>query len=233
MRQRAKILNEKIALAKERYKGAKIGDGTVEIIAVSKFHPVEAIQAAQSLGFTLFGENRVQELSEKLADSRLENYSFDLIGTLQTNKVKNVVGHVRLIHSLDRDSLLKAIQKRAAQLSIEQDVLLQVNYSEEDSKHGVNDTQVKEFLEKIARCTNINLRGLMTMAAPGLNEAEQDKFFKAFRELFDETKESLPAQINQKRFNILSMGMSEDFEAALAAGSNCIRIGRAIFGERI
>ncbi len=203
-----------------------------EILPVSKFHPVEAILRAQELGLNHFAENRVQELLAKRSDPRLENCSFDLIGSLQTNKVKAIVGKVRLIHSLDRESLLKSLEKHAAAQSLQQDVLLQVNYSGEESKHGITAEEIPVFLEKIALCPHVRLRGLMTMAAPGLTEEEQNTFFTSFKALFDETRERLSNQEAKDIFNVLSMGMSDDFLAAVRAGSTCIRLGRALFGER-
>lgn len=205
---------------------------TIEIIAVSKYHSVEAILQANNLGFEHFGENRVQELCEKLDDPRLNGISFDLIGTLQTNKVKDVVGKVRLIHSLDRKSLLDALEKRAEQLSLVQDVLIQVNYSAETSKHGLDVQELPSFISQAARCKHLRVRGLMTMAAPGIDLEQQNLFFRSFKVLFDKTGAELPQGIERSTFNVLSMGMSDDFEAAIRAGSNCIRVGRAIFGER-
>lgn len=232
MRVNAELLRARVNAAAATYRGPKSEQDAIEIIAVSKFHPVEAILQAEALGFNLFGENRVQELSEKLTDPRLSETSFDLIGTLQSNKVKDVVGKVRLIHSLDRDNLLQALEKRAEQVNIIQNVLVQVNYSGENSKHGLTEADLPSFLLKAAQCPHLCVRGLMTMAAPGMAPEQQLAFFQSFKRVFDETSQSLPQGIDRSTFDILSMGMSDDFEAAISAGSNCIRVGRAIFGER-
>lgn len=229
MRKNIEDIKEELTLAQNQVE--EDTKTKIEILPVSKFHPVEAILMAKELGFNCFAENRVQELLTKLEDPRLADCQFDLIGSLQTNKLKSIVGKVRLIHSLDRESLLNGIEKYAAALNLKQEVLLQVNYSMEDSKHGIGLNELPSFVDKILSCPHVALRGMMTMAAPGINEAEQERFFKSFKALFDKTRKRLPKEF-MNQFNVLSMGMSDDYKAAIRNGSSCIRLGRSIFGAR-
>lgn len=211
---------------------AALAERAPRILAVSKFQPVEAMLQAKALGFNLFGENRVQELRTKREDPRLSGAGFDLIGSLQTNKVKHVVGKVRCIQSLDRPELAAALAARAAALDCRQSVLLQVNFSREASKHGLDEAALFALLEELRCEPRLELRGLMTMAAPGLGAAEQRDFFSAFFALFLSCRRRLDAP-RRALFTELSMGMSEDFEAAVACGSRLVRIGSALFGRRL
>ncbi len=225
-------IQNKITAALAKRTAIPITGNSVRLIAVSKFQALEAIRQAYTLGITNFGENRVQELVAKLSELESEPLNFDMIGTLQSNKVKYIVGKVQMIQSVDSENLLNLIAKQAEKRNLVQDILLQVNYSEESSKHGSSSAELSTLLMQATALNHVRLRGLMTMAAPGLSYDEQLQFFHSFYQVFCESKEQLAAQGKNEDFEILSMGMSEDFEAAITAGSNCVRIGRAIFGER-
>jgi len=203
---------------------------SVRVLPVSKLHPYEAIKTAYLTGIIDFGENYVQELKNKFEQSQAEQHSninWHLIGHLQTNKVKYIAPFVKMIHSVDSFKLANEINKHAEKSERVIDILLQVNTSGEESKSGCNVNEVFELFNSVNVLKNINILGLMTIA--GLNEdlVQTKKEFILLRETLQ--------NIN-KQFNLnlkeLSMGMSGDFELAIAEGSTIIRIGTSIFGER-
>lgn len=165
----------------------------------------------------IFGENRVQELLEKY-DSTC---TWHLIGQLQSNKVKYIIDKVDLIHSLDRESLLKEINLRAKQINKVQKCLIEINMTDDPSRGGIQQTDLDSFLQKCEAYTNVQIEGLMTVMPIGIEREEISKRMKSLYEIF-----------KSHNFNILSMGMSEDFKIALENGSTMVRLGRAIFGER-
>ncbi len=203
-------------------------DEKVKIIAVTKTVGVDAINEALNLGLKDIGENRVQELVKKY-DVIGSNGNFHMIGHLQTNKVKDIIDKVSLIHSLDRLSLAKELNKRAKMSDLVMDVLIQVNVAEEESKYGLKVDEVIPFLEKIMKYDNIKVKGLMTIA-PFAEDPEEIRWvFKDLRRLGE--------VINSKGYDnvdmeILSMGMTNDYEVAIEEGSNMIRIGTGLFGKR-
>ena len=200
----------------------------VNLIAVTKTMDLDIINEAIAAGAKDLGENKVQELSRKLDE--LENQAnFHMIGHLQTNKVKYIFDRVKLIHSLDRSSLAKEIDKRAKNMDINVDTLIQVNVAEEESKFGLKVDDVIPFIEKVLKYSNINIRGLMTMAPFVDDEMELRRIFRTMVDL----KEKI-AQQNYKELSMdyLSMGMTNDYEIAIEEGSNMVRVGRAIFGKR-
>jgi len=197
----------------------------VTIVAVTKTVGIEAIRAALVAGMSDFGENRVQEFLGKYGLFPDANWHF--IGTLQTNKVKDVVGRACLIHSVDSLHLLREIDRRAGEAGAVQPVLLQVNVSGETSKHGFACDDVREALIEASRCEAIEVRGLMTMAPFG--RAEDARWvFRELRELRDSLRE-MP--LNGVELDELSMGMSNDFRVAVEEGATIVRVGGAIFGR--
>ena len=208
---------------------AAAGDREVMLVAATKMNDAEAIQRAIRAGVHASGENRVQEMMEKLPQGAYEGAPLHFIGSLQKNKVKFVVGSCDLIHSVNSVSLLEAINKRAAALGIVQDVLLEVNIAREESKTGFLPELLPAFLETAAELGNIRVRGLMAIPPIQKNSGENRPYFAQMRQLF--------IDIGAKKYDnvsmdFLSMGMSGDFEDAIREGSNMVRVGTAIFGAR-
>ncbi len=197
----------------------------VMIVAVTKTVGIEDIRAALVAGINDFGENRVQEFLGKYG--LFPDASWHFIGTLQTNKVKDVVGRACLIHSVDSCHLLREIDRRAGEAGVVQPVLLQVNVSGEASKHGFACDDVREALIEASKCEAVEVRGLMTMAPFG--RAEDARWvFRELRELRDSLRE-MP--LNGVELDELSMGMSNDFRVAVEEGATIVRVGGAIFGR--
>ena len=187
-----------------------------------------AAVSAYDAGLRNIGENRVQEIVEKLPALNPE-YKIHLIGQLQTNKVKQVVGKVSLIQSVDSLRLLEAIEKEAARQGIRQDILLEINIGSEESKSGLEKDQIWQMLEKVAASSHLRVRGLMAIPPICQNSGDNNKFFKEMCKL--------AVDITAKTYDnvcmeILSMGMSDDYADAIAHGSTMIRVGTAIFGAR-
>ncbi|MBO8168094.1 MAG: YggS family pyridoxal phosphate-dependent enzyme [Thermoanaerobacteraceae bacterium] len=216
---------ENIARAAEK-SGRRPED--VQLVAVTKTMPVPVIKEAIGLGVTRIGENKVQEIREKY-DQIDEDVEWHMIGHLQSNKVKYILDKVALIHSLDRMSLAWELEKKAAKKGVQVPVLVQVNVAEEESKFGLRVPEVLPFLEKLADFPHIAVKGLMTMA-PYVSDPEQTRpVFSGLRELRDK----IAAQkYEHVRMEILSMGMTNDYQVAIEEGATMVRIGSAIFGER-
>ena len=195
-------------------------------VAVSKTKPIEEITKIYDLGHRNFGENKVQELEFKY-ESLPKDIKWHMIGHLQSNKVKKVFPIVSLIHSIDSLKLLKTINKESKKIDKTMDCLIQVNISNENSKFGFIKKEL-EFLNQdfLNDFKYIKIRGLMGMASFTNNEKQIRKEFKYLKEIFDDFNTSLDD------FNILSMGMSNDYNIALEYGSNMVRIGSKIFGKR-
>ena len=189
---------------------------------------MDTINEAIDFGITDIGENRVQELTKKI-DLIGDRVNYHLIGHLQTNKVKYIIDKVKLIHSLDRISLAKELDKRAKQNDLIINTLVQVNVAEEDTKFGLEVSQVLPFIEQVLAYDNIRIRGLMTMAPYTDDEVLLRKVFRTMYEL----KEKILSQDYENlSMDYLSMGMTNDYKIALEEGSNMIRVGSGIFGER-
>jgi PLP dependent protein len=197
----------------------------VLIVAVTKTHGLDVIRQACQAGISDFGENRVQEFLGKYGLFPTANWHF--IGTLQTKKAKDVVGRACLIHSVDSTKLLAEISKRALAADVVQDVLLEVNISGEESKHGLRPQDVRETLIDASHLPGVAVKGLMTMAPFGRPE-DARWVFRELRELRDSLRE-MP--LNGVELNELSMGMSNDFRVAVEEGATIVRIGGAIFGR--
>lgn len=199
----------------------------VTLVAVSKTKSNEAILEAYQTGQRIFGENKVQELTEKY-ESLPKDIEWHMIGHLQSNKVKYIAPFVSLIHGVDSFKLLKEINKRAAQNERVINCLLQIHIAEEDTKFGFDEKEVIELIksETFQDLKNIKIVGLMGMATFTENENQIRKEFKSLKKLFDKL------QISNHQFQILSMGMSGDYQIAIEEGSTMIRVGSSIFGER-
>lgn len=214
----------------ERVNEASAGAGVpVTLVAASKMNDAPRVRAAFEGGIRFFGENRVQELEEKLAENAYDGAAVHLIGHLQKNKVKNVVGRVDLIESADSPELLRLIGKRAADMGITQNVLLEVNIGGEESKSGVSPDALPELVEQAAEIPGIFVRGLMTIPPNDINKQITCRYFEQMRKLFIDMGAK---KYDNVTMSILSMGMSADFELAIAHGANMVRVGSAIFGER-
>lgn len=199
----------------------------VDLIAVSKTHPVEMIEDVKKLGITEFGENKVQELREKI--EIVKDVNFHMIGNLQTNKVKYIYDKVKLIHSLDRMKLAKEINKRAKKDNIIVNCLVQINIGNEDTKSGIKYEETEEFIYQLQDLQNIHIKGLMAIAPNTSDEALIRRCFEKMNNMFEEIGSKDYKNVEMK---YLSMGMSNDFKIAIEEGSNMVRIGSKIFGNR-
>lgn len=196
-------------------------DKRVQIVAATKTRTIEEIRQCMDTGLCLAaGENRVQELREKY----VPDFRWDLIGQLQTNKVKYVVGKAALIHSLDRPELAAAIEKEAVKHNIVQDVLVQINSGNEESKAGIELSETDRFLKELSEYKHIRVCGLMAVAPLFYTEEQLRETFSAVHAEFKKREDEV--------FRYLSMGMSNDCFIAAECGANIVRVGRAIFGER-
>ena len=224
---------ENVAAIRARIDAAAIAAGRdpkeIKLCAATKMNDADAVRQAIAAGVDLCGENRVQELVQKQKENAYEGAPVHFIGVLQTNKVKQVVGKVVVIQSVDRMNLLEAIQKEAAKQGIVQDIFLEINIGEEASKSGFLAGETLPLLEHINDFPNIFVRGLMAIPPISKKEGDNRKFFQEMLQL--------SVDISAKKYDnvtveCLSMGMSDDFEDAVACGSTMIRIGTAIFGAR-
>lgn len=206
-------------------------DYPITLIAVSKTVDEEKVIEAYEHGQRDFGENKVQELTKKESSlNNLEDINFHMIGYLQSNKVKYLVNTAKLIHSLDRKSLIKEMEKRGRNEDFIFNCLIQVNLAKEESKSGIYIEDLDELLTSIENSEYIKVKGLM-MIAPFYEDAEDVRpLFREMKELFDELKSRDFKNIEMK---YLSMGMSHDYKVAVEEGSNMVRIGTDIFGKRV
>lgn len=227
IKENVKVIQAKIDNALARRKQAMLTGDKVQLVAVTKTHPAETVQEALLDGLNVFGENKVQEADGKIA--AVNGGNWHLIGHLQSNKVKKAVELFSLIYSVDSENLLLAIDKEAAKAGKVQDILLQVNIAEEESKFGVSLAQLPEIAKLARKLNNVQLRGLMIIA-PEVddNEAVRPVFRQGYQ-AFCSLKET---ETNSDFINVLSMGMSGDFEIAIEEGANNIRLGTLIFGRR-
>ncbi|MFA6293650.1 MAG: YggS family pyridoxal phosphate-dependent enzyme [Victivallales bacterium] len=201
--------------------------GEVKLIAVSKTFPVEAVIEAYNAGQRLFGENRVQEMAAKFC-SLPSDIEWHLIGHLQTNKTSSAVKMSHMIHAVDSEGLIARINRIAGESGKKQEILLEINISKEESKFGLRDeNEIFKCAECALKSPNVGLAGLMTMAPYGAPECELRRIFSGLRELRNKIESSFSAKLHE-----LSMGMSGDYETAIAEGATMVRIGTAIFGKR-
>lgn len=225
-----KAIKENWLDVQERIQRANPDGKAITVIAVTKTHSIEVIEEALDLGFTEIGENKAQEFMEKYEVLQEEKtINWHMIGHLQRNKVKYVIGKTRLIHSLDSMRLAKEIEKRGKSEGLVADVLLQINVAKEDSKYGIVPEEAKEFLENIKSFKHLHIRGLMTMAPYYEDPEKTRECFKKLKNMFEDLKKE---EYNNVSMDFLSMGMSNDYEVAIEEGSNMVRLGRTLFGER-
>lgn len=200
----------------------------VTLIAVSKTKPAEVLKEAYDLGIRVFGENKVQELTEKY-EVLPKDIRWHMIGHLQTNKVKYIADKVELIHSVDSLKLAETIEKEAAKRHRTIDILVEVNVAEEESKFGLKVEEVIPFIVKVAGFSHINVRGLMTIAPFVENPEKNRSVFADLRKLSVDITEK---NIDNVNVSILSMGMTNDYEVAIEEGATMVRVGTGIFGAR-
>lgn len=201
---------------------------SVKLIAVSKTKPAEDIEEIYSLGQRDFGENKVQELSQKI-EILPDDIKWHLIGHLQHNKVKYIIGKTELIHSVDSERLALTISKEAVKHNVTADVLIEVNVAGEESKFGVTTDETIELIEKISKLPGIHICGLMTIA-PFVADPEENR--PVFRKLRELSVDIADKKIDNVSMSVLSMGMTNDYIVAIEEGATLVRVGTAIFGER-
>ncbi len=226
-------ISENIARIRAQMKEAALACGRnpddIQLCAATKMNGADAVRQAIAAGVDCCGENRVQELVQKESENAYEGAPVHFIGVLQTNKVKQVVGHVDLIQSVDRVRLLEAIEREAARQGIVQDILLEINVGREGSKSGFLTGEIWEILEKLSAFPHLRVRGLMAIPPAASNPGDNSKFFQEILQL--------SVDISGKKYDnvtmeCLSMGMTDDFVDAIRHGSTMIRVGTAIFGAR-
>lgn len=218
-------VRERMAAACER---AGREPGEVTLIAVSKTKPVSMLMEAYDAGTRVFGENKVQEILEKLPQMPVDCV-FHMIGHLQTNKVHQVVGKVSMIHSVDSLRLAEKIEKESAKQGIVSDILLEVNAAREESKFGFFLEETEEAVKAIAALPHVRVKGLMTIA-PNVENAEDNR--KVFQDLYQLYVDIKSKNIDNVNMSVLSMGMTGDYEVAVEEGATMIRVGTGIFGVR-
>lgn len=225
------MIKENIAAVQKRIADAvsRVGrTDAITLVAVTKNHPVEYMKEAAAAGITDVGENRVQEALQKLEAFPENQLKWHLIGHLQTNKAKHAVEHFDLIHSVDSEHLLKAVNKEAAKIGKVQDILLQVNVAREESKFGMEVEEFPAMCELVKSLANVRVQGLMCIA-PNFEHVEDVRpIFRIAHALYEDMKPKFP--VGQIQY--LSMGMTHDFEIAIEEGANIVRVGTAIFGAR-
>jgi len=214
-------IGENISVIMENLKEDEI------LVAVSKTKPIELINEAYLEGLRDFGENKVQELLDKV-EVLPKDIRWHFIGHLQRNKVKYIVGKVFLIHSLDSIRLLKELEKQFSLNNLEAHALIEVNIGEEESKSGININELNELLEECERCSFVKVKGLMAIIPIG-SEEKCRHYFRSMKGIFNDLSKRNFKNIEMK---YLSMGMTNDYKIALEEGSNMIRVGTGIFGLR-
>lgn len=226
IRENISEIRSKISEAAE-LSGRRAGD--IVLVAATKTRSAEIVRAAIAAGVDACGENRVQELTEKLSQSAYDGAPLHFIGHLQKNKLKKVVGAVDLIQSVDSLNLVEAISDRALELEIVQDILIQVNIGNDPAKFGLLPADIPKLLDDCGSCAGIMVRGFMTILPLELNSVENQRHFAEMNKFFVDIKAK---SYNNVSVDYLSMGMSGDFYEAILEGANMVRIGSSIFGAR-
>lgn len=203
-------------------------DSEVTLIAVSKTKPIEMIREAIEYGTVDFGENKVQEMCDKI-EQIPEKLNWHLIGHLQTNKVKYIIDKAYLIHSVDSIKLAAQINNLAARKNIIANILVEVNVAAEESKFGISPDECENFIRELSYMRNINVRGLMTIAPFDTNPENNRPYFRELRKLLVDINNK---NIDNISMDVLSMGMTNDYEIAVEEGATLVRVGTGIFGER-
>lgn len=215
-------------IIKDTCESAGRNENEVTLVAVSKTKPNEMIMEAYNEGVRDFGENYVQELVEKM-ESLPKDIRWHMIGHLQRNKVKYIVGKVKLIHSVDSVRLAAEINKEAEKLGIIQDILLEINMGREETKFGIMEEDAMDIVKEIAEFPHVRIMGLMTSAPYVVDSDENLKIFHKIMGLAVDIKKE---NVDNVYMGVMSMGMSQDFVAAIKEGSTMVRIGSLIFGQR-
>lgn len=200
----------------------------VTLIAVSKTKPVEMLKEIYDEGIREFGENKVQEMCEKM-ELLPEDIKWNMIGHLQTNKVKYIIGKTSLIHSVDSLKLAEEIQKQAVKHDVIADILVEVNIANEESKFGISKDETIQMVKDIAKLDHLRIKGLMTIA-PFVENPEDNRLY--FREIKQLSVDINNQNIDNVSMDILSMGMTGDYMVAIEEGATMVRVGTGIFGER-
>lgn len=200
----------------------------VTLIAVSKTKPLEDLQAVYDLNIRDFGENKVQELTGKI-EAMPDDIKWHMIGHLQRNKVKYIVDKVELIHSVDSLRLAEEISKQAIKKNVNVNILVEINIGDEESKFGISADEVKVLVRDIAKLDNIKVQGLMCVA-PYVVDSEENRAF--FHKIKDLSVDIMKENIDNVSMNVLSMGMSNDYQVAIEEGATMVRIGSNLFGKR-
>lgn len=221
------FINEKIAEA--AMKAGKTRDD-ITFLSATKTVESEYINYAISLGLSYIGENKVQELLSKYDQYNLENCSLQFIGHLQSNKVRQIVGKVDLIQSIDSMKLAKEVSKCSLKNNITSDILVEVNIGKEENKSGVMPEMLEELVEEISTLPAVNVKGLMTIPPICEKKDEIRRYFEKMNRLFLDISSK---KLDNVSMDILSMGMSSDYYEAILEGANMVRIGSALFGNRI
>ena len=220
------VINERISEAAQ-----KVGKTREDIkfLAATKTVDVEVINYAISLGLNYIGENKVQELISKYDNYNLENCSLQFIGHLQSNKVRQIVGKVDLIQSVDSVKLAKEISRQSVNKNVNTDILVEVNTGREENKSGVLPEMAYELIDEIKDFDNISVKGLMTIPPISENSQEISEYFNKVNKLFIDISGK---KLDNVSMDILSMGMSSDYYEAILMGANMVRVGSSLFGAR-
>ncbi len=226
------MLKEQLSNVEKEIQSACLYSGRdredVTLIAVSKTKPVEVLQEAYDLGVRVFGENKVQELVDKY-DLLPKDIQWHMIGHLQRNKVKYIIDKVDCIHSVESVRLAETIEKEAAKHNRIIDILVEVNVGREESKFGLMPEEVVSFVEEISKFPHLRVNGLMTIA-PFVDDATKNRpIFKVLKQL---SVDIASKNIDNVNMNVLSMGMTNDYQVAIEEGATMVRVGTGIFGER-
>ena len=226
-------ITENVARVRAEIEAAAIAAGrdpkSIQLCAATKMNDAEAVREAIRAGVDCCGENRVQELTAKLAENAYQGAPVHFIGHLQTNKVKQVVGKVDLIQSVDSLRLLEAIDREASRQGIRQDILLEINIGREATKTGFREEEIFPLVEKMGSFPNVCMRGLMAIPPICQESGGNLKFFQKMFHLYVDIRAK---KYDNVKVDCLSMGMSEDYPDAIQCGSTMIRVGTAIFGAR-
>lgn len=224
------LIKNNIEQIRAEIDGGKTSPDVTLMLATKTVDTERIAYAVNECGIKAIGENRVQELLDKYEDVKDLPCELHFIGTLQTNKVKYIVGKVDLIHSVDSEKLAKEIDVRASKLGIIQNILVEINCGKEESKSGIMPEDIYTFLENISTYSNIRICGIMTMAPKCENKSDYHNYFSQIYKLFIDICEKKLDNISKP---VLSMGMSDSYLQAVQNGSNMVRVGSAVFGKRM
>ncbi|NMC55847.1 MAG: YggS family pyridoxal phosphate-dependent enzyme [Eubacteriaceae bacterium] len=222
------MIKDNIEAILKNIEQSKAIDTDVLLVAVSKYRDIESIKQVYDAGIKHMAENRVQEFLDKY-EALPKDISWHMIGHVQTNKVKYIIGKVCLIHSLDSIHLAEEIARQSKKNDIQSDVLLQINIAKEASKYGFEKEEIYDAMKQISRMNNINIKGLMCIAPLDATENELNNYFCDMKNIYEQSK--IMYNTNKAEMKYLSMGMSNDYITAVKNGANVVRIGSAIFNS--